>query len=501
MARRAIFKNTTLSVIPRLINLLIGFFSRKLIIQFVAVEYLGLSSLYANLLDLLNLSELGIGVAIQVRLYSPLVNGEDEKVANLVSIAQKLYTIIGFVVLFLGFASVFFLQYIIKDNPFEIWYVNTAYLVTVTGIAFSYFCAGKRLYFESNESYYLIMISDLFAKVLLYVVALTTLYFTREYLTYATIVAFQAFVSNMALSIVYRKKCKNLLDFTKDAKFRQSEMLMIRKNLKDVVPMKIGVFAFASTDSIIISSFLGLTLVAIYANYSMIFLNLLSMSTIASNSLVSTFGKMEKELDNKEELLKRYKVYENLQFMFSSCTTVCVLLLVDKFMFIWLGDGFYIGTLSVLLFSFDYYIHSYFQPLSTLYTSTGKFKEDKICSLVAAGLNVGLSLIFVGFLGVEGVILGTLIANVFTFVVRTIIINVKYFNRNKLKVIIKPILQLIVCVAECIVCYLIIKNIKIDKPILDFLLCGVICIVVTNIFNLLYAIKLGYHRKFLKRRG
>ena len=111
--------NTFIAALSRIIFLLIGFAARKLIINIVSIDYLGLNSLYSNLLDLLNFAELGLGVAVQIRLYEPLVNKDYGKIYNIIRFAKKLYTIIGAVVLTLGIGSSFFLPYIIKDNPFN----------------------------------------------------------------------------------------------------------------------------------------------------------------------------------------------------------------------------------------------------------------------------------------------------------------------------------------------------------------------------------------------
>ncbi len=499
MAKRNILKNTVFSILPRLGNLVLGFLSRKLIVEIIAVEYLGLSSLYTNLLDFLNLAELGIGIAIQVRLYKPLVNGENDKVSNVIYLARRVYANIGKAVFIIGFISVAFLNFIIKDNPFEFWYVALAYILSVIGIGLGYFCASKRLYFESNEKYYFLSISDMVAKFLMYAIGFVVLYLTKEYLFYAGIVALQAFVSNLFLSLVFKKKYGKIYNAEPNLEFQNEEFKAVKKNLKEVVPMKLSGYVFSSTSSIVISAFLSLTMVAIYANYFLIFNNLLSMSTIASTALFSTFGKMEQELNDKNALLKKYKSYEDLQFMFSSFTAVCVLLLVDKFMILWMGPDLLLSKICVVLLSVDYFIHSSFQPMSTMYVSTSKFKQNKVCSILACVINLGLSIILINFIGVLGVVIGVITSNVFTYVVRTIVINKQYFNRNTLEIIFKPILQLIIYFIEVVVCWFVLSLFTINNLLLDFLVSALICMIIPNILNVFIAVKKGYHKKLLKR--
>lgn len=492
-------KNLIFTLIARLTYMLMGFITRKLIIQIVSIEYLGLSSLYANMLDLLNLAELGIGVAIQVRMYAPLVNGENDKVYNLIKVAQRIYNVIGTCVLVAGGLVSFLLQFLIKDNPFPMWYVQTAYLISVVGIAASYFCASKRLYFESNEKYYVISISELLTKILFTALAILLLYLTKEYLIYTGLIAIQSTLSNIVLSLYFRRACPQLRNLNNDKQFQKFERKIITKSMKDVIPMKLGVFIFSSTDGVVISSFIGLAASAIYSNYNLISLSLLSISAMVSNALVSTFGKIDKETTDKEYMLKQYKVYENMQYMFSIFTSVCLLLSYDRFMTAWVGEGYLIGNLCVFLLSLDYFIHSSFQPLSTLYTSTGKFKEDKICSLTAAALNIGLSILLVYFIGLPGVIIGTLVANIFTFIVRNHIINKKYFKRSLIAIVLKPLLMLAIFCIELVICYFATHYVRLSNKWLDFIVTALICAVITNIFNLILAKKLGYLQMFIQK--
>lgn len=493
--------NTFISALSRVIFLLIGFISRKLIINIISIDYLGLNSLYSNLLDLLNFAELGLGVAVQIRLYSPLVHEEYDKIYNIIRFAKKLYTIIGGVVLVLGIGSSFLLPFIIKDNPFPDWYVQVAFIISVVGISLSYLAADKRLFFESNEEYFYITLSDLFVKIVTFAIGLTVLYFTKEYLIYIGIIQSNLFVSNIILLLLFRKKYSSYLKGQQyDKEFTQIESKAIRRNMKDVVPMKLGVFIFSSTDSIVISVFIGLTMVAIYSNYNLLFVSLLSLSSIVSTALVSTFGKMEKENpDDRSVLFRAFRVYTNLQFMFSSLTAICMLLLVDKFIDIWLGPDYHLEFIVVFIFSFDYYVHSLFQPLSTLHTSTGKFKEDKVCMIISALINITVSIVLAIFIGVLGVIIGTLVANIFTYIARTILIERKFFGRSKTELIVRPLLQLVALAAECVVCYFAIKYVSLSNKILEFLLCALICVAIIGTVDLIYAWKLGYI-SLLKRR-
>ena len=59
---------------------LLPFATRTIMIQTIGIEYLGVDSLFASVLNMLSLSELGFSSAIVYTMYKPVAEKEDEKV-------------------------------------------------------------------------------------------------------------------------------------------------------------------------------------------------------------------------------------------------------------------------------------------------------------------------------------------------------------------------------------------------------------------------------------
>ena len=64
-------KNVQIALLFYVVNLILQFFSRKIFLNYLGAEILGLNSTAQNLIGFLNLAELGIGSAIAFTLYIP----------------------------------------------------------------------------------------------------------------------------------------------------------------------------------------------------------------------------------------------------------------------------------------------------------------------------------------------------------------------------------------------------------------------------------------------
>ena len=79
-----------------------GFVVRSVFIHYLSTDYLGVNGLYSNILSMLSLADLGFGTAMNYCLYKPLAQKDNEKLIQLLSLYQKVYTIVGTVIFGIG---------------------------------------------------------------------------------------------------------------------------------------------------------------------------------------------------------------------------------------------------------------------------------------------------------------------------------------------------------------------------------------------------------------
>lgn len=109
-------KNMKTNMFGQVFMNLLGFVCRTVFIKTLGKEYLGISSLYGNILLLLSVSELGFSNAVTYSLYRPLAENDTEKIASLMNFFRKAYRIVGLVILGMGLALIPFLPVLMNGT-------------------------------------------------------------------------------------------------------------------------------------------------------------------------------------------------------------------------------------------------------------------------------------------------------------------------------------------------------------------------------------------------
>ena len=109
-------RNIIGGMVYRLLTLLLPFLTTTAMIYYMGSIYLGLNSLFAAVLQVLSLTELGVGSAMVFSMYRPMAEDDTETVCALLALYRKIYFIIGIVILVLGLIFLPFLDLVISGE-------------------------------------------------------------------------------------------------------------------------------------------------------------------------------------------------------------------------------------------------------------------------------------------------------------------------------------------------------------------------------------------------
>ena len=135
-------KNIYINIITQIMVILLGFISRKIFIDTLGTEYLGINGLLTNVLSMLSLVECGIGTSIVYNLYKPLAENDKPKIIALVQLYKRIYTVLAILIFLLGMALYPFFNIFIKGEE-KINYLFLVYLIFVIKNVISYLNAHK----------------------------------------------------------------------------------------------------------------------------------------------------------------------------------------------------------------------------------------------------------------------------------------------------------------------------------------------------------------------
>lgn len=477
-----IFRNTLFSVGSKVLTIVIGFVTRKVFIMYLSAELLGLNSLFADLLGLLNLADMGLAIAVQFNLYKPLADGDHKKVGQILNASKHIYNVIGIGMIVVGVILSFFIQFLIKENPYDLGFLRLVFVINVLSNASTYFYVHKRIFVQVTENLHISNVIDSVMQIVCSVLKIIVVVVWGNYVAFVLIGAIQAFVSNYMHSVICDKK----YPYLKEVKgYTQDDMKPLLANIKELVPNKISSFIYSNTDSTILSTFLGLTTVAIYANYNGIALQLFTMTAMIASIMKVSFGNMMQRTDAGQNQMFFLNAYQLLQFFYASFCGVSLFCLLDEFVKVWYGEEFVAPLAFVILLTLDFYVHCMYQPLSMMIEVLGEFKSLKRQEIVAMILNIVISLTLVVPFGIIGPVIGTLVVDICTTFFRIYSVLYKYYRTQLKQYVSRYIIYTLIFGIEYVVVYLVCQIIPMEASFVSLIVKGLICVIAVVPVNLI----------------
>lgn len=394
----------------KLYQIIMPFIMRTAILYCLGVKYLGLNSLFTSVIQVLNLAELGVGSAMVYSMYRPIAEDNKDEICALMQLYRTYYRIIGAVVLCIGLALLPFIPKLIKGEVPPDMNVYILYLLNLAATVLSYWLfAYKNCLLSAHQRV------DIASKVMLvtstiqYILQLGALYFFRSYYLFLIIVLATQILTNIVTALVVTKLYP---DYNPRGVIDKKIVQNINKRIRDLFTSKLGAVILNSVDTIVISAFLGLEMLAIYQNYFYIITSLIGLMAIVFDSTTAGIGNSI-IVESKEKNFYDLKQFTFLIAWLAGFCTVSLLCLYQPFMRLWTGEKLLLGNAAVVCFCVYYYTYEINKLLNTYKDAAGLWHADRFRPLITALTNLVLNVIMVQFWGVYGVLLSTVIATLF----------------------------------------------------------------------------------------
>lgn len=404
MKTKATLKNSFAGIVYYIVTVITGILLRRAVINYLGIEYQGIDGLFTSVITMLSISELGIGTAIISSLYEPLAKGDLTAVQGLMRFYKKCYRWIACIVLALGLLLIPFLPFVVKDYRLPLSLVSV-YLWFLADSVLSYFLSYRRSILVADQRNYVVFIADT-------VYVLTTkllqgflIIRTRNYYLLLAAGVFMHVLENTVLYI-YTGKQYPYLRNTDAGELRRELLEDVTRKVKGAVFHKIGGFVVNSTDSILISGYLGLVYSGIYSNYFIIIRAIQNLCSRTISAATASIGHMLTEGNQKNSR----EVFGELQLINLTLTCISVTgvyaVCSDVVAYLF-GSEFTVNRFTMFWISLNLAVQSMREVYKAYKEAAGILYEDRFIPLIESAVNIIASILFLQKFGLAGIFMGT----------------------------------------------------------------------------------------------
>lgn len=393
-------------------NTVIGFICRVFFVRLLTEEYLGISGLFSNILSMLSLAELGISSAITYALYKPIADKDENKIASIMQVYKKAYTIIGIFVGVVGVALLPFLNLIIQDPPNIKENLYLIYLLYLFSSVISYFFSYKSALLVAMQRNYIVVGYNYAVTIIQSAVQIVFLLLTREYISYLVIQVIGGFLYNYWISCKANKdypyiKNKNI------EKLPREEVKVIFKNIKALAVYKLSGVLVNSTDNIVITFFDGISTVGFASNYTLFSTTLNTLITQIFNALTGSVGNLIASSDDE----KRYDFFKALNmanFWLYGWTAIGMAFVSSDLVTLLYGNRYVMDIKIPIILALNFYSIGMIHAVYTYKSTMGLFKYGQYILFFAGVINLFFDIIFGKYYGAFGIYVATLVTRMLT---------------------------------------------------------------------------------------
>lgn len=401
-------KNAKVALAFYFINLILQFFSRKIFLEYLGAEVLGLNTTAQNLLGFLNLAELGIGGAIAYNLYKPLFEKNTQAINEIVSVQGWLYRRVAYAVIAGACVLMCFFPLIFAKAQVPLWYTYGSFIVLLVGALLSYFINYRQIVLTADQKEYKITLNVQGFKILKVVLQILAIrYLSNGYVYWMILELLFSATAAVVLDKVLKREYPWLESFPKQGKELRAKYPEIITKTKQVFFHQIGGFVLLQTSPLIIYAYASLTLVAVYGNYMLIVTGVTLLMNALLNSVSAGIGNLVAEGD-KKRIKSVFWELTSLRVWLASIVCFGIYKLGHSFIALWVGQEYVLDQSAFIVLIIITFINLT-RTNDTFLNAYGLF-QDIWAPITEAILNLGLSILLGYFFGLTGILAGVAVS-------------------------------------------------------------------------------------------
>lgn len=387
------------------VNTVLQFVCRKVFMTRLGAEVLGLNTTATNLLQFLNLAELGIGVAVAFSLYKPLFDRDEKRINEIVSLQGWMYRRIAWIVIGGAVLIGLFFPLIFSKMTLPLWYAYASFGVLLLSSLLSYFLNYREILLSADQKEYKILYSYRLWMLLRLVAQLFMVsYLDNPYIWWLATEAGFAVIATISLNRMVRRTYPFLRTDVSSGRHLRHKYPAIVAKIKQMFFHKISTYVIQQTSPLIIYGFATLTVVAYYGNYLMVVTGAVLVINAMFNGVNAGVGNFLAE-GNDGRVIKMFGEVFTARFVVTIVLSALLMCCTTPFVVLWLGAEYVMPMSTLFWMVLVFFINCMrFVPEAFLF---GKGMYQDIGAPIAeAILNLGLSVLFGYWWGLDGILAG-----------------------------------------------------------------------------------------------
>ena len=406
--------NAEVNIFFYFITLILAFFSRKIFLDCLGTEFIGLTGTLGNILGYLNLAELGITACIGYFLFKPLQTNNRQEIQDILSLLGYLYNWIGCIILAGGILISLFFPLIFAKAELGLGIIYFAFYSFLGSSLIGYFINYRQTLLSADQKNYLVAIYYQSANILKIVLQIFLAYTYKNLYLWVGIEFLFGIIGCIILNWKINKEYPWLKVDKSRGKFLLKQYPEIITKTKQVFIHKIKDFVLVKSDELFIFLFVSLKMVAYYGNYMIIISKLISMFSAIMGGVGASVGNLVAE-GNKQSMLKVFWELTTIHHTIAATLSFSLYNFIEPFIAHWLGAEYIMDHRILILLIIFIYITNSRNSIDGFNYAHGLY-ADVWSAWAELIINVSVTIICGMMWGIIGILLGK-IASLLTIVV------------------------------------------------------------------------------------
>lgn len=407
MRKKLLAKNTMASLLSQITALVCGFILPRLFLEYFGSEVNGLVNSITQFLGVISFLELGVGAVVESSLYQPLSTNDKPQISKVMVSADRFFRRLAQILL--AYVLILIAVYPLLANQ-SFGYIYTATLIaaiSISSFAQYYFGIVNSLLLNADQRGYIQYNAQTITVVLNTVVCVFMIKLGGSVQLVKLTTSLIYLARPLALRIYVNRRYQIDWKIQYDGEPIQQKWNGVAQHIAAVV--------LDGTDTIVLTLLSTLSNVSIYSVYFMVIRGVKTLFLSMTNGIQSLLGELwaRQELDELKKTFgwTEWCIHSGTTFVFS-CTAALIVPFVRVYT-AGISDANYIQPTFAILLTLAHAMHCLRLPYNIMVLAAGHYKQTQRNYIVAAVINIVISVLTVKAWGLIGIAIGTLAAMVY----------------------------------------------------------------------------------------